>query len=63
MYNKSLATRDRVEGGRKPARGPSALFIEISRIFRCKGIRFAKTRAASVDVDLYSLAMVIAKGR
>ena len=44
----------RVDGGRRLACVEINLLVTISTTLRCKGTMFARTRAASVEVDLNS---------
>jgi hypothetical protein len=49
-------------GGRRTARAETDLFRTVSMILWCRGRMLARMRAASVDDDLNSRPMVIAKG-
>ena len=53
----------RVDGDRRLACVEINLLVTISTTFRCKGTMFARTRAASVQVDLNSRPTTSAKGR
>jgi hypothetical protein len=56
-------TMSREDGGRRAVCVEINLFVTISITLRCKGIILARTRAASVEVDLNSRPMTSAKGR
>jgi hypothetical protein len=54
---------NREDGGRRAACEEINLLVTISTTFRCMGTILARTRAASVEVDLNSRPMTRAKGR
>ena len=56
-------TISREDGGRRSACVEINLLVTISTTFRCKGTILARTRAASVEINLNSRPMTSVKGR